>query len=139
MERVDIDEIHYIAHVDSVPSIMKHGILCRYRVGLRTDIQLEEIADPGIVTRRADRKVADGGSLDKYVNLFFNPRNAMLYRLCREYDPASLAILSIDPSVLDLPGVVITKINAVADDDLRSYNVAESLARLSFDEIFIDK
>ncbi|MCY4620318.1 MAG: DUF4433 domain-containing protein [bacterium] len=145
MERSNIAELHYITHVDNVPSIMQRGILSRYRVNRMRDVDPSSIADPGIIERRAGRHIPHGHQrtpLDRYANLFFNARNAMLYRRIHDYDPAHriraelLAILRVAPSVLNLPGVVITEINAAADVEPRWYTVEEGLHRLDRSEIF---
>ena len=145
MERADIAELHYITHVDNVPSIMRRGILSRYRVGRMLNTHAASIADPDILDRRASRFIPYGHqkkSLDRYANLFFNARNAMLYRRINDYDsdrrvaPESLAILRVDTSVLNLPGVVITEINAAADVAPRWYTVEEGLVRLDRSDMF---
>lgn len=145
MERADIAELHYITHVENVPSVMKRGILSRYRVSRVPGTKPTSIADPDILERRAGRYIPSGHrrtSLDRYANLFFNARNAMLYRRINDYDtkervvPESLAILRVAGSVLDLPGVVITEMNAAAGVEPRWYTVDEGLRRLDHDEIF---
>ena len=80
--------------------------------------------------------------MDRYANLFFNARNAMLYRRINDYDteervvPESLVIVRVATSVLDLPGVVITEINAAAGIEPRWHTVEEGLGRLDHNEIF---
>ena len=124
-------------HTKNVQSIITNGILCRYRIGMRPDILHADIGDPEIISRRARRYVGRV-SLDRYVNLFFNARNAMLFRRVQEYGPQFLAILRLNPSVLDRAGVVITEINAAASDAPRWYGVVEGLARLRAEEIFVE-
>ena len=145
MERADIADLHYITHVDNVPSIMQRGILSRYQVSRMPGTQPMSIADPRILERRSRRYIPRGHrriSLDRYANLFFNARNAMLYRRINDYDaeervePESLAIVRVATAVLDLPGVVITEINAAAGVEPRWHTVEEGLGRLVHDEIF---
>ena len=144
MERTDIDELHYITHVDNIPSIMERGILSRHRVGRLQVVHPVSVADPEVLRRRAERWIPKGLRLNRYVNLFFNARNAMLFKLIRNPDaanrvnPENLAILRVHSSILDLPDVVITEINAAADVAPRWYKVEEGLARLDEEEIFTE-
>lgn len=146
MERADVAELHYITHVDNVPSMMERGILSRHRVSRMRDIDPLSVANPDILDRRATRYIPQGHqrTLDRYANLFFNARNAMLYRIINDYDigrrvpPECLAILRIASSVLDMPGVVITEINAAAGVEPRWYTVEEGLVRLDHSEIFAE-
>ena len=145
MERAGIAELHHITHVDNVPSVIQRGILSRYQVIRMLGDQPTSIADPKVLDRRASRYIPRGyrrTSLDRYANLYFNARNAMLYRRLNDYNseksvvPESLAILRVSLSVLDLSGVVITEINAAAGVEPRWYTVEEGLGRLDHDDIF---
>jgi hypothetical protein len=110
MKREELTELHNITAIANLPSIARHGIICHRRaksVGA-VSIAMEEIQD-----RRANKRVPGGQMLHEYACLYFNARNPMLYK--RHGRHMSLCVLSIDPSVLDLPGVVITDRNAASD------------------------
>ena len=66
---------------------------------------MEEIQD-----RRKIKVVPGGRPLHEYVNLYFDARNPMLYK--RRDQHLSICVLRIDPTVMELPGVVITDSNA---------------------------
>lgn len=53
-----------------------------------------------------------GRKLTEFVNLYFEPRNAMMYRLVCNKGASKLAILQITPSVMHQPGVFFTDRNA---------------------------
>jgi hypothetical protein len=80
--------------------------------------------------------------LHQYANLYFNGRNAMLFRLIHNYNrdkrvpPEKLALLRVSHGVLDLPDVVITDINAAADVEPRWHTAMEALPELVAAEIF---
>lgn len=148
MERSNIEELHYIAHVDNVASIIRYGILCRWRADKMKSMQPMSISDPDIVQRRAHRYIPVGArrvSLNRYANLFFNARNAMLYRrmydhkLCRRVKAELLTVIRISPWVLDLPGVVITDINAAAGVEPRWHSIDEGLANLDYNDLHAER
>ena len=137
MDRADITELHYISHVDNVPSIMSQGILSRYWVG-QNGVESVSLADADIVARRADRSIPGSYRLDQYANLFFNARNAMLFRLTCSTLSRNLAVLRIRSAVLDLPGVVVTEINAAAGSEPLWHGPGEGLTRLDRDVVFAE-
>lgn len=145
MERNEIDELHHITHVDNLESILKHGILSRRKTEQRPGgvaLQFVSVANMEIVERRSTRRIPKGLLLNQYANLYFNARNAMLYLKLNDYDPSQrvpadeILILRVNPSVLDLPGVVLTDINAAAGIEPRFFSITEGLARISKEEIF---
>ena len=70
--------LYYITHKDNLPSILKRGIfsydrvegegLCRISIDNRNTIE------------RRNYKTTDGKKLWYYANLYFQPRNALMYR-----------------------------------------------------------
>src|SRR4030067_890258 len=106
-----IRELYYITHVDNVPSILKNGILSHSNI-VQRNLKYTPIYDECIVSRRKEIKTPNGKSLWDFANLFFEPRNPMLFRVKCEKDTYNLAIIGVDPSVLTLPGVYVTTGNA---------------------------
>lgn len=138
MERADVDELHYIAHIDNLDSILEHGILCRYRAEQLPGGLMKSIANPDILARRAKRSIPGRSPLDRYANLFFNARNAMLYSMpIKQGIPfQDITVLRVEPSVLCLPGVVITYINAAAKEIPSWHTVKEGLSLIDKEELF---
>lgn len=140
MDRADIQELHYIAAIVNIPSIIQRGIVC-HTAAERLSSGHVSVASVEVQSRRASRRIPGGLRLHEYVNLYLNARNAMLFRLLNNHDlehrvPAKdLAVLRVDPTVLDLPGVVITDINAAADVEPRWHSVPEGLPALDRAEI----
>jgi hypothetical protein len=107
MERNELTELHYIASIDNVASIIKLGILSNVRVRRipHVSIAMQEIQD-----RRSLVMVPGGRKLHEYVNLYICGRNPML---CKRQDQRDqVCVLSVSTEVLDLPGVVVTDGNA---------------------------
>ena len=109
MERNDLQELHYIAPISNVPSIMQHGILSHVRAGQlkHCSVAMQEIQD-----RRARVRVPGGRRLHEYVNLYLCGRNPMLYKRLDQRE--QICVLAVSTDVLDLSGVVITDQNAAS-------------------------
>jgi hypothetical protein len=110
LRRQDLDELHYIAPIVNIPSILRRGILSHRRA---EKVQHESVAMQEIQERRAKVKVPSERRLHEYVNLYISARNPMLY--LRRSQHESLCVLQISPEVLDLNGVVIADRNASSD------------------------
>ena len=109
--------LYYITHIDNLPSIFKHGILSH------ESVEVENVQGISMFNRKADKKenikrksriVPElcKKNLLHYANLFFQPRNPMMYRAISENGAEKLAILEIDNTILGGSGVVITDGNA---------------------------
>ncbi len=138
MNRSDVTELHYIAPVANLQSILQRGILSH--AGARRYLSMS-VADDDVQARRAIRDIPGGLKLHQYANLYFNARNAMLYKITRSpvVSPANdLAILRVHPSVLDRTGVVITETNAAAGIHPRWHPVEAGLAVLRKEQLFAE-
>jgi hypothetical protein len=109
MERHELVELHFITHIENVPSILQRGILCNKKGKrfVKRDISMEEVQDI-----RKGKKVPGGRPLHEYANLYFQARNPMMYKRCCEGLREELAVLRIRPEIIDQPKVVITDGNA---------------------------
>ncbi|MBM3335523.1 DUF4433 domain-containing protein, partial [Candidatus Sumerlaeota bacterium] len=74
------NDLYYLTHIGNIPSILNYGILSHERVEAE-GIPYKPIYDAQIVATRRSRKTPDGRSLWSFANLYFQPRNAMLYRV----------------------------------------------------------
>lgn len=76
-----IRKLFHLTHLDNVSGIAQHGLLCRKRIQSEA-LPYVDLSDPGCQERRTHRQVAEAVvDLHRYVPLFLNPRNPMLYRL----------------------------------------------------------
>ena len=114
LKRADLEELHYICHVDNFPSIIERDILSYQRAKriAHNSVAMQEVQD-----LRENKRVPGGLPLHDYVNLYFCARNPMLFK--RRVDHESLCILRIDPNVLDLKDVDVELVFARywTDDD----------------------
>src|SRR5438034_5534392 len=95
MNRARVTELYYISDVRNLPSIAKSGLLCHSAAAKVAHVS---VANEDVQARRARLTVPKGLSLHEYVNLYFNPRNAMLYTLVRNTPPQGLCVLGLDPA-----------------------------------------
>lgn len=130
MNRDDVTELHYIAPLANVDSILRHGILCRERAA---SIMRDSCADPEVLARRKRKPVLNGLLLPQYVNFYFSARNAMLYKISRTRD--DLCVLRVSPNLLDHPRAVISTRNA-ATYEARFLPARVGLAHLDKQDIF---
>lgn len=106
-----VQSLYYITHIDNLLSILDEGILSHSLV-LRKKINYQAIYNPSVVNRRSSKIIQDGKKLWDFANLYFQPRNAMLYSLVRNYNDQEFVIISIKNSILRSSGVHITDGNA---------------------------
>lgn len=98
--------LFYITHVDNLGSILERGILSHERMD-REQIPFTHIYDENIVAGRRDRKTPNGESLWSFANLYFQPRNAMLYRVLLERSSEEIAILCVRPDIQNRKDIYI--------------------------------
>src|SRR5680860_222357 len=99
-----IPELHYIAPISNLESILKLGILSHNQA--RT-IRHASVANPEVNQRRATRRLSSGSTVHDYANLYFNARNPMLSVLLKgKSEP--LCVVRVRSRVLRLEGVIIT-------------------------------
>lgn len=114
MRHPDIKELYYITHIENVPSILERGILSHEAIETG-NIPVKRIYNPDIVAKRRDIKTPDGRSLWSFANLYFQPRNAMLYRVVffgESTGVNDIAVLGVQMSVLNRPDIFIATGNA---------------------------
>lgn len=109
-----ITQLYFITHIDNLPSIIKNGILS-HDMMLKRGLKSTQISDEQIVERRKEKQTPNGKSLWSYANLFFQPKNAMLYRVT--YNSVdNIAILAVKRDILNHDGVFMTDGNAASNN-----------------------
>jgi ssDNA thymidine ADP-ribosyltransferase DarT-like protein len=109
MLRTELSELHYIAPISNVPSILARGLLSHRRVA---SIVHESVANEDVQKRRANRQLQTGYYVHDYVNMYLWARNTMLFVLLRGQGlQNSLCVLRIRTDVLDLPGALVSDRN----------------------------
>ncbi len=127
MPKLDIRNLYYITHIDNLPSILEKGILSHKKIE-EEHVHRAHIYNTDIVNRRKEKNTPDRKSLWSYANLYFQPRNPMMYRVVHEKEKRAkdLAVVSVTIKVLQTPGVFITDGNA-ANDPTQFYTPSDGL------------
>lgn len=110
MTRDELEELGYIVPIDTVPSILQHGILSHRRAQklAHEDISLAQVQD---FRSKVVVPSPDGGRLlHDYVNLYICARNPMLLKKSSIHH--KICVLRVSAAVLDIPGTVVTDSNA---------------------------
>ena len=84
-----------IQAIDNIPSIIQRGSLSKFK---HTSIAMQEVQN-----RRETVIIPNGMALHKYANLYFDPKNPMLYKRKDEND--NICILKVNCSILGFDGV----------------------------------
>jgi O-acetyl-ADP-ribose deacetylase (regulator of RNase III) len=109
----EVKSLYYITHIDNLASILQHGILAHQQV-LDRRVAYTPVYDASIVRNRQGRKAPSGRSLWEFANVYFQPRNPMLYRVLHEKDPTDLVVIGLRPEVLSSPGAFVALGNAAS-------------------------
>ncbi len=125
MQQLDIRELYYITHIDNLTSILAQGVLSHEKIEAER-VRPTPIYDADIVSRRKQITAPDKRSLWSYANLYFQPRNAMMYRVVQEKDANNLAVVGVNKKVLNEQGSFITDGNA-AHETTQFYYPSEGL------------
>jgi len=132
MDRSDLHELHYIAPIRNVRSILQLGILSHARASRHHH---ESVAMPEIQDIRATKSVPGGRPLHEYVNLYIFARNPMLRKRSERH--ADLCVLQVSPEVLDHTDTVVTDQNA-ASKYVRFAKAPEGLRVVDRDMVFAE-
>jgi O-acetyl-ADP-ribose deacetylase (regulator of RNase III) len=95
--------------------MLRRGILSHELIE-KEKIPFTPIYNAEIVAKRRDIKTRDGRSLWSFANLYFQPRNPMLYKVVffgESTDENNIAVLGVQMSVLNKPDIFISTGNAV--------------------------
>lgn len=125
MRKPDIKSLYYITHIENLPSILQRGILSHKAVE-ELGVSYTPIYDSEIVSKRKDKSTPARSSLWEYANLYFQPRNPMMYRVVNEKDKRDIAVIGVKPDVLAAVGGLITDGNA-ANEPTQFFVIKEGI------------
>jgi hypothetical protein len=132
MERRELEELHYIAPISNISSILQYGILSHARA---EKVPHESVAMQEMQERRASKVVPGGRRLHEYVNLYICARNPMLRK--RQDRHRDICVLRVSPEVLDIPNTVVSDQNA-ASEYSRFAEAPDGLTIVDRDEVFAE-
>ena len=120
------EQLYYITHIDNLQSILEMGILSHERIE-QLGLGYTSIYNEDIVSRRKNKSTPEGKSLWHYANLYFQPRNPMMYSVLSAKE--NFVVICVSNKVLHEHGVFITDGNA-ANDSTQFHCLSEGLAIL---------
>ena len=123
MAKAVIKSLYYITHVDNIPSMIEKGIFSHSEMEAQS-IPYTPIYDAQIVGHRQKKMTPAGETLWNYANLYFQPRNPMMYRVMLEKKKSEIGVIGIDPAVMNQDNNYITDGNA-ANGVTEFYSVPE--------------
>ncbi|MCW6035354.1 DarT ssDNA thymidine ADP-ribosyltransferase family protein [Spirulina subsalsa FACHB-351] len=128
MNKPNIKSLYYITHIGNLPSILNRGILSHKKVE-ELGVSYTPIYDREIISRRKEKSTPERNSLWEYANLYFQPRNPMMYRVIHETNKRDIAVIAVKPTVLQASRVLITDGNA-ANGPTQFFSINEGLTVL---------
>lgn len=111
MSKRIVKSLFYITHINNLQSMLRHGILSHRQVQTQ-GVPFTPVYNAEIVANREGRLTPDKKSLWDYANVYFQPRNPMLYKVLSEASKNDVVILGVKPQVLDSKGAFISLGNA---------------------------
>lgn len=123
--------LYNIVSIDNLESILNYGILSKNKV--KEHIVYTDISNTSVQSIRDNVNVKKDKMLHDFANLYFNPRNAMLYSRLSEIN--NLCILKVDKSVLNLQDTVVSDRNA-AVGGAKFMSPLQASKTLNFDIIY---
>lgn len=111
--KVGIEGLYYITHFGNVVSILQKGIFSHALVE-KEKLSYQTIYNLDIVNRRATKIVEGEKTLWDFANLYFQPRNAMLYYLKDLKD--RIAIICVKKSILKKSNIFLATGNAAHNE-----------------------
>lgn len=128
------DYLYYITHIGNVINILERGIYSK-NIIKDNNISHFDLSNHEVQNIRDQLFIGDHINLHDFVNLFFNPRNSMLFNLMCNNDHSIICVLVIDVSVLDEPETFVSD-GIAAKSITRAVDVKEGLQLLNYEEIF---
>ena len=131
------EELYYITVIDQLRSILERGILSHEIVSsleAQGELEYTSIASEEVVGRRRNKLTPAGKSLWHYANLYFQPRNPMMYNVVRSGGNWNIAredfvVVGVSDKVMHEQGAFITDGNA-ASNSTQFYQPTEGIAVL---------
>ncbi|OGX44085.1 MAG: hypothetical protein A3G38_01460 [Omnitrophica WOR_2 bacterium RIFCSPLOWO2_12_FULL_51_8] len=133
MDIADIKEFYFITAIENLDSILAHGLLSHNQIA-QLKIRHKSIAN-GVIQERRKNKPVPGGKykLHDFVNLYFNPRNAMMFK--RKDMHVDMCVLGIASDLFNDRDTIVTDGNASSDYTI-FYPVSSGVQRLNKNLVF---
>ncbi len=134
-----ITGLFYITHIDNVNSILSNGIFSHESI-IDQKIPYTPIYNEQIVNNRKGILAPNGTNLWDFANLYFQPRNPMLYRVLHDKQPNEVAIIAIKPIILERADIYFSNGNAAhsVSDIFHAVELKKNIRRITLDTVEIE-
>lgn len=130
LTKIPFGGLFYTAHIDNIESILELGILS-HNIAHSKGLVTEDISDQQVNARRNRIVTSLGKNIHDFAPLYFNPKNPMLYRLCKTMNRENLILLKVNPHILLANDVAFSDGNA-ATSTTKFYNDIQDFNRLNW-------
>lgn len=127
-----VENFYYLAHRESVASILKHGILS-YNAVIKSRIQHQSIANEHVQERR-EARVVFGRPIHDYVPLYLVRRNPMLLAVSGTISTEDYVYFRVSLEAADKFGTVFSDGNA-ASEATRFFREISLVSRIPWDVV----
>lgn len=115
------EELYHFTHINNLRGIREHGLLSQREMAARS-LRAVDISDPDVQRWRDSPEPVFGCAIHEYVPLYFNPKNAMLYK--RRELRMNLVILAIPLAKVQEHVYIFTDGNAASSSTVFSLDIA---------------
>ncbi len=126
---MNVSEFQNIMPIQNIPLVLKLGILSHE---MASRLPHQSVALSPVQDRREQVDIPSGLKLHQYANVYFHARNPMMSKLRDQ--ACDLCVLRVNPTILDISGVVLADQNA-ASRYVR-FLPANSISQLRLDYIY---
>lgn len=130
LEKIPFGGLFYTTHVNNLGSILDLGILSHKQAHAKKVVNVD-ISNQQVNKRRNRVEPQLGGNIHEYVPLYINPKNPMLYYLCKNKNREKLVLLKVNPHILLEDNVAFSDGNA-AVSTTRFFNNIDDFNRLNW-------
>ena len=133
IEQLSISTLDHITHIDNLKSILRRGLRSHNNPHQKVDISNREVN-----ARRNTQEPIYHRNIHDYAPLYYNPRNAMLYRNQKEFG-SDIVVLGFNTNLLLANDMLFTNGNAANDCTWFSNQVLEDLAEVKWRKVWRDQ
>ena len=144
LAKEDIRSFYYITHKDNLTSILERGIYSHQKIK-DENIKATKIYDEEVISVRENKIVNSDSCLSQYANLYFQPRNPMLFRVLSEAGDGSyhkgvesIVLLEINRDIFEVENSYIATLNAATSEAQFYSNIDFAKGLFQIDNIILD-
>jgi len=130
IDNLEFTSVDHMTHINNLGSILSHGLLSHNNPYKEVDISNMEVNE-----RRNRIEPIYHRNLHDYVPLYFNPRNAMMFRNQKMFGEG-IIVLGFDKKLIMANDAIFTNRNAACNGTLYSNDIIHSLPALDWRSVW---